>query len=311
MSRLFLAMQLPIKMRYSEWFYDELPKHFRQYFSKVICLGSMDLLGDNLVDESKNFSNTDVAVAFELAQIKNFMSYDFKDDDYLLHMDLSFPGFFHNILYHKKIKNAFAFCHATSKNSYDYFVKVRSSKWHVESGHSKVYKKVFVASEYHKEKLGWKNCVVTGLPTPPFPGWPTLNKNIGIISVARPTVQKVSKRVEKDIEDKFGKIYRSTYNSWEEYYKTLSKAKVMILTGREETFGYSIIDAIKNNVIPIAPKSLVYPEMLDNDYLFVTMEDLFRKIAYALTDRIEIPKLKNQTLIDNFYNKITSEMLEE
>ena len=74
---------------------------------------------------------------FHGAQIKEYMAMDIKDDDIVFVADISFPGFFCGALYHKKPKKAFAYCHATSINKFDYFENVSDSKFLVETAHSR------------------------------------------------------------------------------------------------------------------------------------------------------------------------------
>lgn len=311
MSRLVIVPQLPQKLRYQEFFFYEFPNKLKNYFDDIILIGKDYLYfhPQGLRDDISMFSSINESIEFELYQIKEYNSLDLKNDDILLMLDLSFPGFFSNILYHKKPNKCFVYCHATSKNQYDLFSSVRYSKFPCETAHSKLYNKVFVGSEYHKNKLGWNNIEVVGLPVPPFETFKE-EKIYDIISVSRPNKQKVNKKIEKLIERDFCDIIRKDVNSWEEYYKFLSQGKILLLTGKEETFGYSAMESIMNNTYVLAPRNFSYPELLPNDYLYSNYEELKLKIWNILNDKEYFPisKLINQDLCDNFYKNISERM---
>ena len=308
MNRLILVSQFPNKLRYPSWWITEFPKNLKPYFNDIIVLGK-----DYSVDQTKVnnysdiFSPVDLSIDFELKQIQEFMDININDNDTLLLCDLSFPGFFTNMLFHKPVKNSYAICHATSMNYLDYFEKVRDTKFFNEISCAKVYKTIFMATNYHKNKIGFNNTIVTALPNSPFPRF-KLEKNKDLISVARITPQKVNLDLEIEIENKFGKIIRSNFNNWNDYYKFVSESKILIITSFEETFGYQVLDAINNNCIPLAPNRCSYPELLPKDYLYDNEEELFNKIEMVLNNNLKVPELINKELIDNFYNNISSIM---
>lgn len=309
MSRLIFVPQLPVKMRYSEWWFTELPSNLRLYFDSVIILG-MNMSSRWVYDGG--FSLMKDAIKFESDQMDEFMQMEIQDDDILLLADLSFPGLFSNVLFHKKVRNCFAICHATSLNAYDYFAPVRRAKWKVESGHAKLFKKVFVASDYSKSKLlGWDNVVNLGaLPNPPFPLYVSFwdDKDIDIVSAARVCRQKVNRGLEKLVENYFGvKILRtSSCTSWKDYFLMLLRAKVLLVTSSEECYGYQCVDAVLNGCVPVAPRKFAYPEIL-SDGLYDTDEELVVAIDRGLTGMI-VPALKNIDRIGRFYANLAREM---
>jgi len=304
MSRIIFVPQFPAKMRYQEWWHREFFKEFIKHFDEVV------VLGESLTDYEDNrdkrlFSPVEQSISFEYQQIHQFLNIRLENDDILFLADISFPGLFSNVLYHKPMKNCFAFCHATSKNAFDYFAPVRKSKWLVETGHSKLFKKVFVATKYHQEKLGWKNTEVVGLPKPPFKTFKE-KKIYDIISVSRPCRQKVNKRLERFIEKSLKtKIVRKECSTWKEYYKFLSQGKVLLITTNEDTFGYQALEAVMNNTSVIAPDKFSYPELLPKPFLYPAGSEL--RIDFLDT----VPNLLNQDLINNFYNNIIRIMKEE
>lgn len=71
-----------------------------------------------------------------------------------------------------------------------------------------------------------------------------------------------------------------------EYARLLWRAKVAVSTARQEFFGISMIEAIVCDCIPIAPKALNYPAIVEpsahDRCLFEHEEDLVRKLEAAL-----------------------------
>lgn len=306
--RLIFVPQYPTPMRYQEWWFSEFPKQFKKYFDEVIVLGSDYIKKVEICrSEIKMFSPIHQVIEFENQQINEFLNLKLKEDDILFLADLSFPGLFSNVLYHKKIK-AFAFVHGTSKNNFDYFSNNRQSKWNVESGHSKLFEKIFVGSQYHKDKLGWNNIIITRLPFPV-----TINKKDdlkvnNIISVSRPSIQKCNLEIEKYVIKKFGKIKRKTVYNWNDYCSLLSSSKILLSTAKEETFGYQIIDALMCGCIPLAPNKLSYPEILPSSNLYNNINELLDKIFYILNRKVEIPEILCKKEMDNFYETISNIM---
>lgn len=304
MRRIIFVPQYPAKMRYQEWWYTKLPVEFTQRGYDVVTLGKGD---KNVNYNQEMFSPIRVSIQFEIQQIYEFLDLHVVDDDILFLSDLSFPGLFTNVLYHKRCKNMFAFCHATSLNRYDYFEAYKDSKFLVETGFSKMFKKVFVGSEYHKKKLEWNNTVVTYLPFPPFEPKQE-NKTINIISVARPSIQKRDEILEFFVEKRFGNILRPSCNSWEEYFRYLSMSKILLVTANEDTFGYQIIDAILNGCIPIARNKFAYPEILPSEYLYNNVAELLQKIEQALDGQLPVPKIQCEYQMEHFYDTIIEEI---
>lgn len=311
MSRIIYVPQFPTTLRYSEFFYTELIKTFEKNFDKVIVLGQKYIdkyVNDNIKSDTGLFSSLNNSMDMELSQIREYMKLQLKEDDILFLSDLSYPGLFSNILYHKPIKNAYCYCHATSKNFKDIFAQVRYSKFPCETAHSKLFNKVFVGSEYHKNKLGWNNIEVIGLPIPPFKTFKE-KKIYDIISVCRPNNQKITKLIEKNVERDFCKIVRQECNTWEQYYRFLSQGKVLLITSKEDTFNYSTLESIMNGTIVLAPDRCAFPELLNSDYLYTDYDELRIKIWQALNcELLPQKELKNQELCDGFYENLIMEM---
>jgi len=303
MRRLIFVPQYPTPMRYQELWLTEFPKQFRSYGYDVITLGEI-YLKEAKKSSSEMFSPITEAIEFETEQIREYMNMNILPGDTLFVADISFPGFFCNVFYHKVVPKMFAFCHATSLNNLDYFEPVFTLKYPAEISHSRFFDKVFVGSNYHKKKLKWDNMVVTRLPFLPVQPHRGEVCKFGIVSVSRPTPQKVDEVLENLVVSQISRINRRETNSWEEYYKFLSESEVLLITAKEETFGYQVIDAIINGCIPIAPKKFSYPELLPKKYLYSNKYDLLRKLRKALNGDLELPKILCEKEMKDFYRNI-------
>jgi hypothetical protein len=235
-----------------------------------------------------------------------------KEDDILFLADISFPGFFSSALYHKKPKKCFAFCHATSKNTLDYFSKVHYSKFPVEEANAVMFDKVFVGSNYHERKIHWPNAVVTRLPYPPLKTMkvPWEDKYYDIISASRPTPQKVDLDLENEIGKIFSQVNRPISSGWHYYFKHLAYSKVLLITSHEDTFGYQIVDAVMNGCIPIARNDFAYPEVLPREYLYDDKHELIRRLDWILNsgEKVLVPKLLCHDEMKDFYKNMIKEM---
>jgi hypothetical protein len=156
-----------------------------------------------------------------------------------------------------------------------------------------MFDKIIVGSNYHKEKLGWPNVRTVYLPLPPFFGRASFTEN-NIVSVARPGIQKHNAKLERFVEKAFGlTIHKYNPTSWKDYYTFLGRARILLITSKEETFGYQVIDAILNQCTPIAPNAFSYPELLPKNYLYNNKEELFNLISQAFDNELKPPPLPN------------------
>jgi hypothetical protein len=314
--RLILVPQLPVHLRYSSWWIEEFEKNLKPFFSEVIILGSRDAV---VPDSKKGFSSAREALLYEARQVRAYMDLDVQPTDVLLQLDLSFPGLFHEALYHAPRGLSATFCHASARNRFDCFQPVRASKWASEKAHAKLYTKVLVASEYHRKKLGLPNAVSLGaLPNPPtsiLPEQTDGHRGFYFASVARPCIQKTNVEVERELRRLTGKkVHRYRFLSWEMYYKFLDRSKFLIITSREDTYGYQAVDAILRGCVPIAPRAFSFPELLpkellyDNDKTFNKKAKEIVKIAEKWGNK-KAPRLLNEKRIKAFFPNLVKELL--
>ena len=315
-ARLILVPQYPTRLRYQEWWWDEFPKRLSKYFDEIVVLGKT--YGDSAREApSSKFAPMKSALMFERNQIMEYLDLELRKDDVLLLNDLSYPGLFANILFHMKPERCFAICHATSKNRYDYFADVRYSKYPVEKGIAKLFDAIIVASKYHSDKLGWNNLYV--LPFPEVssafssPQLRNGTKKYRIISVAREGVQKVTKKIEEVILQDVGiSVYHPDCKTWLEYYEVISSSQMVLITSKEETFGYQVVDAYRNNCIPVAPNKFSYPELLPREYLYDNQGELFMCMHKVFNDRLPVlQSLMTTEQSGYFYDNLRNLMVNE
>jgi hypothetical protein len=311
MKRIIFVPQYPTPLRYQEWFYTEFPKQFKKAGYEVHILGDEALKHIQGAHQSADmFSPIDAAIEFEAEQIKEYMSMVIRVDDILFVADISFPGFFTNVLYHKRPNKTYAYCHATSANILDYFENMRHSKFLVETAHSRLFDEVFVGSYYHQRKLKWTNTNVVRLPFPPFKKYANLiqSKSVEIVSASRPTKQKVDLEVEKHFKVIRRDQIKGLKDTWQDYYTFLSMSKILLITAHEDTFGYQIVDAVLNDCVPLAPNRCAYPEILPEQYIYHNLEDLKEKIDMVKAGKLKTPSLICEGEMKMFYENLIHRM---
>lgn len=310
--RLLFVPQYPSRLRYQQWWYSEFPKNLEKHFDEIVVIeGNGEDSSAVASAKPEDFSPINLGIQWETRQINQYMNMKVYNDDIMFIADLSFPGFFPNVLYHKRPSKVFMFCHGTSLNHLDYFEPTRPSKLESERAFAMLSDAVFVGSNYHQNKLGWDNIIVTPLPYPPMVGFKNAKKTIDIISVSRPTKQKVDLELEYKLEESTGiKIERPTepFKTWKDYYKFVASAKCMLITAQEETFGYQVVDAVMNNCIPLAPSKFSYRETLGGQYLYNDFDDLKKLVSAAIGGNIKKVELKCDKQMRNFYDNIAYHM---
>lgn len=324
MGRLIFVPQYPVPMRYQSWWFKEFPKQFKKHYDEVIVLGERSYFNfDATFDQlGPNFSPTETAIEFEMEQMKEYMDMKVYSDDTLFLADLSFPGMFLNILAHKPLWNVYAFVHATAINRMDYFERVRGPKFDIEIGQARFCKKLFVASQYHKDKIGpymGDNKIVNigALPINPILGERRPIKNIRkknmVVSVSRICPQRVDKNIEDRIEEelKIKIIHKNDFSSWDEYYDFLEESQILLITTREETYGYASMEAACCCCTPLVPNNFSYPELFNLDCRWDSPEELIHKIGSFRFSSNPFPynfAPKNAPKQASFYQTIVSHM---
>jgi hypothetical protein len=320
MTRLILVPQLPIAMRYQEWFAEEIEDHLSSYFDSIIVLGDKRLNNPFYLTSGNSFSSIEHALKFEQEQMRQYLDMKLEEDDVLLLCDLSYPGIFSSVLMIKPAPRQYAICHATAANRYDFWAKIRGIKYGVEKRQARLFDKIFVGSEYHKNKLKWPNIEVIGMPYPPIPRLIEIehevnkekfkHRNTVLRSVARPTQQKVTLKLERRVEELLGiPIVREQFSTWYDYFSALCDTQFVIITAREETYGYQALDAMLCGAVPIAPNALSYPELVPSAALYDPTS--IETAAFSIWDIVEELSERPLTftfLEDTFFLKLAKGM---
>ncbi len=186
---------------------------------------------------------------------------------------------------------------------------VRKYKKKAEALTASMFDGVFFGSYYAERKVGWNRYTkthITRLPLPPghLIHKLSIDKDIKMTSVCRPSIQKVNKKVEKKVESAIGKIHRQEVFNWEQYTKLLNRSKMLIISTKEDTFNNTNMDALICDCIPLAPNKLCFPEILDREYLYDYADELIFKIEKVLSGRLKVPIMKCNRGVMNFYDHI-------
>ena len=86
---------------------------------------------------------------------------------------------------------------------------------------------------------------------------------------------------------------------------------MLLITAFEDTFGYQIVDAVKNNCIPIARNKFAYPELLPREYLYDDEDELFAVIIEALSGKMKVPELLCSNDMRNFFTEMISAITDD
>jgi hypothetical protein len=84
-----------------------------------------------------------------------------------------------------------------------------------------------------------------------------------------------------------------------------------LITAREETFGYQVVDAILSGCIPVAPNAFSYPELLPPHLLYNNLTDLFDILDEIRNMNYGVPELLCKPRMKNFYDNIIQIMRKE
>ncbi|WP_457742685.1 hypothetical protein [Thermococcus sp.] len=307
-------------MRYQEWWFWYLPQEFSKYFDEVVVVAPD--VKELKKSRPEMFSPIDEAIEFEAEQVKEFIRKDVRDTDYIFFADISFTGIVPQVIYLKRKGRKFGFAHATSLNRYDYFAPVRQGKFMQEAGIMKTLDGVFVGSYYHKGKIindgkyGMKSLYdkihVVGLPKPPFRTYKE-PKEYDVLFAGRRTKQKFNRKLWKIVLSLDLDARIRFFGSWEEYYMGLSRAKVVLMMSREETYGYQVVEAIMNNSVVLAPRCCSFPELLPNEYLYGDAKELVERLLFYVEHYERVPELRREhlELQKNWFKNVYKIMTEQ
>lgn len=270
-----------------------------------------------------------ISQAFQKGQVKN--------NDWFFFADIFFSGL-DAVRYMAELQdikiNVASFNHAGRADETDFVQKLGSWSDDVEKGWHEVSDIVFVGSEFHKNKVANyfnidKNkikvtgCVWNNLEA--FKTYPKLkdkqdfvifphrlSKEKGVldflqIADAMPNKKFIitsSSNKECNIELPSNVTYINNLSK-RQYYMYLSEAKYYLSTAYQETFGYTLREALLYNCRVVAPNDLCYKEMLPKECLY-ERNDL-DTIKQYLTDDYKIDN-KYKDMYDNSFENMIKEL---
>jgi len=250
------------------------------------------------------FLDIERTIEFKAKQIqmisKAFQDNLIKEGDWFFFADIFFPGLdsvkYMSELQDIKIKVA-AFNHAGRSDKADFVQKLNTWSDYIEKGYHEVCDLIIVGSKYHKNKVSeylsikenkikvtgcvWNN--KEAFKTMPhyklkedyviFPH--RLSKEKGVedffkIAQSMPSKKFIvtsssNKECDYDLPNNVTYVNNLTKK---EYYNYLSKAKYYLSTAYQETFGYTLREALLYNCRVVAHYDLCYPELLPSECLF-------------------------------------------
>lgn len=250
------------------------------------------------------FLDIERTIEFKAKQLsmisKAFQRNEIKSGDWIFFADIFFPGIdavkYMSELQGINIKVA-AFNHAGRADETD-FVQ-RLGKWSdkVEEGYHRLCDLVFVGSEFHKKRVSsyfsynQNRIKVTGCVwnnKKAFQTYPFLDRKEDIVIFPhRLAAEKgltefyeicwsmpdkkfiVTSSSNKECRAPLPDNVRYINNlTKREYYQWLSKSKYYLSTAYQETFGYTLREALLYNCRVVVPNDVCYPEMLPKECLF-------------------------------------------
>ena len=161
----------------------------------------------------------------------------------------------------------------------------------LENAWFKIYDKVIVASNYHRnllclhrdinseriEVIPWKVEVpedLIGIEKPIAMNW--------IVFPHRYNVEKQPSLYGDTsiwISDEWSMVNTSGCKTKREYYEILAKSKICVSFSLQETFGIAMIEAVLLGCIPLVPDRLAYKEMYFDDFKYRGDEDFKKKLT--------------------------------
>jgi glycosyltransferase involved in cell wall biosynthesis len=231
---------------------------------------------------------------------KLFQKGKVKNGDWFFFADIFFPGI-ESVKYQAELQNIdikiAAFNHAGRADANDFVQNLNSWADSSEQSYHDVCDIVFVGSNYQKNniknyfKINESKIKVTGCvwnSKEAFKVYPFLDKKEDIviwphrvsnekgindlIDIANLMPDKsfvITSSGNKEIEIDLPKNIRYINNlSKSEYYSWLSKSKYYLSTAYQETFGYTLREALLYNCFIVAPNDLCYPEQLPKICLY-------------------------------------------
>jgi glycosyltransferase involved in cell wall biosynthesis len=276
------------------------------------------------------FLDIEKTIQFKARQIElislAFQEGKVKDGDWFLFGDMFFPSI-ESIKYMAELQNinvkVCGFNYAGRSDEFDFVRKLNKWADYSEKAYHEVCDLIFVGSEFHKKNVTYyfnipeDKVIVTGYIWSNDKAFQLFNEHLykedyviyphriclekgynDFIDVAEMNGNKKfiitsssNKGLVGDLPDNVE--YRNNLSK-KEYYELMSRAKYYLSTAYQETFGYTLREAILYRCIIAAPNRLCYPEMLPKENLYNNLTEI--KSIFTNNNYIE------NKLIEDMYN---------
>ena len=298
---LYVLPQLPVKNRYTEDWISVWSRELRLLKKDFRILGDIEISAPL----TKYFTNPVEALKYECNQISDLIKFA-SPHDKIFCLDTDFPGLLSAAIPVLKLVNPdlkfYGYLHAGSWCDGDIFEGNAGKSW-MERALLDIFDKIFVATNYHKEKiqryLTWMDDYyhMTRFDDIEVVGFPFYKEDVYRYVKPLPYDKKdiilINGRREQSNMGLISKISNSFRNrlvtvalveSRADYYKALNQAKIVISLKTEETFGIGQLEAHVLGSIPLCPNKFAYPETIGDERLLYNDEkDLMDKLDYLLT----------------------------
>lgn len=196
-------------------------------------------------------------------------------------------------------------------DNYDFTFKKGMSYWgeELENSWFKILDKIFVATEFHKRlilerrKIDPKKLVVTGHPMYPEFDKITERKENIIVFPHRLDSEKnpqLFDLLEKELKEDFPYFWKclktiEVTKTKKEFYDLLQRAKIAVSFADQETFGFSMIEAVFADCFPVVPNRLAYKELYTECFKY----DSIHEVPLIVENIMKYPRIFEEARINN------------
>jgi hypothetical protein len=317
--KLILVTIEPLKERYSiqwkEWFIDSMLS-LNQIQEHEFSWETIDPVPLTRTITQGEFLDVCGTNHYKMEQLEIIISRihhgDIISGDTILLLDGWFPGI-EALFYIRDALNMslpiYALLHAGTWDSYDFLSRKGMEEWAkgIEKSWLQQYKKIFVATNFHRELILSKERVprdraaqieVTGFPLyweadiwehPPIDK--TKKENICVFP------HRIAPEKGLLQWEEFARSCKTHHPKWdfvrsvdvcstkEQYYELLSRSKIAVSFAYQETWGIAMQEAIYSGCIPLVPDRLSYVEMYPGVFRFSNIDraiEMFNSFVFDM-----------------------------
>jgi hypothetical protein len=199
--------------------------------------------------------------------------------------------------------------HAGTWDKHDYLSQKGFGKWAqgFERSLLDLVDRVYVGTKFHRWMIErYFSGYAAKMKVVPFP---VIQPDAPLQEKERLVVWPHRNAIEKNKKDwyKIIKLYKLSYPDdqveWvstadtcetkEMYYKCLARAKVVVSTAHQETFGIAMLEGVNFNAYPVVPNRLSYCELYDKEFRYETLEGAVALIKRHLDAPVYVHQREN------------------